>query len=174
MNVQPVNVGHELRIRIESRFRLAPVVIGRPVARQLLHLRERYALRLIGDGFLLRPLRGQDAAPQLRECRVRRGEVERSDGRVRGSGPRLGREGHGGLLARCLRQPWSRWAEANAQSVHAELEREGKTRNHEGCHGALLSNGVLMAHIQSSGIATQNAIKVEQSLLDDGVTDTLV
>ena len=52
MNVDPIDLGHELRQGVQLRLALAPVVIGRPIAREFLHRRELHALRLIGDGLL--------------------------------------------------------------------------------------------------------------------------
>jgi hypothetical protein len=39
MNVEPVDLGDEVRQGLQPRFDLAPVVVGRPVARQFLHQR---------------------------------------------------------------------------------------------------------------------------------------
>ena len=44
MNVEPVNLGDELWKRVEFRFRLAPIVVGRPIACEFLHRREWHAL----------------------------------------------------------------------------------------------------------------------------------
>ena len=55
MDVQPIDLGDELRQRIELRFDFAPVVIGRPISRELLHRRERHALRCIRDRLPFRP-----------------------------------------------------------------------------------------------------------------------
>ena len=49
MNVQPIDLGHELRQGVQSRLALAPIVIRRPIARELLHRRELHALRFIRD-----------------------------------------------------------------------------------------------------------------------------
>ena len=51
MNVEPVDLGDELRQGVELRLALAPVVIGRPIARELLHRRELHALRFIRRPF---------------------------------------------------------------------------------------------------------------------------
>src|SRR5262249_23762900 len=53
MNVQPINLGHEVRYGLQFRFAFAPVVIRRPIAREFLYRRELYALRLIRDCFAL-------------------------------------------------------------------------------------------------------------------------
>src|SRR5207253_3840071 len=57
VNVESVDVGHELWQGVELRLRFAPVVTGAPVFHQLLEPGELRALRLIGDGFLIRPAR---------------------------------------------------------------------------------------------------------------------
>jgi hypothetical protein len=44
VDVHTVDLGLELRQRVQSRFALAPVVIGRPVPGQLLHRRQLHAL----------------------------------------------------------------------------------------------------------------------------------
>ena len=55
VDVQPIDVGDELRQGVQPRLALAPVVVGRPIARELSHRREPHALRLIGDQFLFGP-----------------------------------------------------------------------------------------------------------------------
>jgi hypothetical protein len=82
MDVQPVDVRHELRQCVQSRLELAPVVACRPVARELLKRRERHALRVIGDGFLVGPPRCLDPSAEIGEGLVRHVHLERSDGRV--------------------------------------------------------------------------------------------
>ena len=57
MNVQPIDLGDELRQRIQLRFDLAPVVVSRPIARERLHRRELHALRYVRDGFPFGPPR---------------------------------------------------------------------------------------------------------------------
>jgi len=49
MNVEPIDLGDELREGVQSRLALAPIVFGRPVARELLNRRELHALRRIRD-----------------------------------------------------------------------------------------------------------------------------
>ena len=96
MDVHPVDLGHELRQGVELRLALAPVVVRRPVVRELLHRRQLDALRLVRDGFLLGPARGGDAAIQVGERLVREVNVKGADSRgdavaapavVRGRGP---------------------------------------------------------------------------------------
>src|SRR5712671_310627 len=55
MNVQPINLGDEGREGIQFRLTLAPIIVCRPISRELLHRRELHALRCIGDSFPLRP-----------------------------------------------------------------------------------------------------------------------
>src|SRR5690349_13706946 len=54
MNVQPIDLGDELRQGIEPCLRIAPVVARLPVAYDLLESREPYALRLIGHRLAVR------------------------------------------------------------------------------------------------------------------------
>ena len=54
VDVEPVDLGGELRERVQLRLDLAPVVVGRPVARELLHRGQLHALRSIRDELLAR------------------------------------------------------------------------------------------------------------------------
>src|SRR5262245_2283103 len=67
MNVEPINLGNELRYGVQFRLGLAPVVLRRPIAREFLHRCELHALRLIRDVFPLRPLRRVDAPAEIVE-----------------------------------------------------------------------------------------------------------
>ena len=71
VNVQPVDLGDEVRHGIESCFDFAPVVFGRPVIGELLHGRERHALREVRDSLRLRPAGCGDPPAQVGEFRVR-------------------------------------------------------------------------------------------------------
>ena len=53
MDVQPIDLGHELREGVQPRLALAPVVLGRPVAGELLH-----ELQAAPPGSHRRPSRG--------------------------------------------------------------------------------------------------------------------
>src|SRR5580704_4652663 len=55
MNVLPIDVRYELRKGVQLRFHLSPVIIGRPIVRQLPHSRELDALRRITDDLYVRP-----------------------------------------------------------------------------------------------------------------------
>ena len=52
VDLDPVDLGRELRQRVEPRLALAPVVVGRPVAGELLQRRQLHALRPIRDELL--------------------------------------------------------------------------------------------------------------------------
>src|SRR5713101_1512739 len=65
MNVQPIDLGYELRQGVQFRLDLAPVVICRPIARQRLNRRELYSLGCICNRFSFRPLRRLDAPAQF-------------------------------------------------------------------------------------------------------------
>ena len=45
VNVQPIDLGDELRQGVQLRLDLAPVILCRPIARQRLHRRELHSLR---------------------------------------------------------------------------------------------------------------------------------
>jgi hypothetical protein len=80
VDVQPVDLGDELRVGVQPRLALAPVVLVVPVARDLLDRRERHALRQIVDGLLLGPAGRRDARPQVLELRLGDADVEGADG----------------------------------------------------------------------------------------------
>ena len=82
MNVDPVDLGHEHWQRVESRLHLAPVVIGPPVADDLLEFPELIALRAICDGLLIGPSRFGDAPAEIDKLPLP--EPELWKGRIRG------------------------------------------------------------------------------------------
>ena len=65
MNIDTVDLGNEHRKRVQSRFRLAPVVFGSPVADDFLEFPELIALRAIRDGLLVRPPRVGNAPTEI-------------------------------------------------------------------------------------------------------------
>jgi hypothetical protein len=71
VNIESVYVCYELWVGTQLRLDLAPVVIGRPIVRELLHSRELDSLRRITDRFPLRPLRRGDTPTEVRESLVR-------------------------------------------------------------------------------------------------------
>jgi hypothetical protein len=81
VDAEPVDLGRELRQRVQFRLALAPVVVGRPVARQLLQHRQLHALRPIADQLLVRPARRRDARTQRLDLRLGNLDRERPDRR---------------------------------------------------------------------------------------------
>jgi hypothetical protein len=71
VNVDPVNLGHELRQGVQLRLDLAPVVIGFPIARELLQHRQLHTLRPVSDKLLAGPARRGNPATQLSTLLVR-------------------------------------------------------------------------------------------------------
>ena len=65
MNVQPIDLGDELRQGVQLRLDLAPVVFRRPVVRELLHRRELHALREVRDRLLVGQARGGNAPAKV-------------------------------------------------------------------------------------------------------------
>ena len=80
VNVQPVDLGDELRHSVQLRLDLAPVVVRRPIARECLNRGELNALRVIRDRFPLGPPCRLDAPAQFGEIRFRKIHVKRTDG----------------------------------------------------------------------------------------------
>ncbi len=78
VDVQSVDVRLELRIRIESRLRLAPVIGGSPILNELLQPGQLRALRLIGDGFLIRPSCCRESLAQIGDIGIRDVDFERA------------------------------------------------------------------------------------------------
>ncbi len=92
MNVQPVDLGDELRQGVQFRLALAPVIIRRPIARDFLHRRELHALRFIRDRFPVRPSCRVDAPAQIDERLFRNVDAEGVDVLTRGGRRRIGRK----------------------------------------------------------------------------------
>ena len=65
VDLHPVDLGRELRQRVQSRLALAPVVLGRPVEGELPQRRQLHALRPILDELLGGPARGSNAHAKL-------------------------------------------------------------------------------------------------------------
>src|SRR4051794_27432444 len=84
MDVDAVDVRHELRQSVQPRFHLAPVVRGPPVAHQLLEFCELDTLRPIQDGLLIRPSRGGEAPTEIDEILLRNGDPEAPNRIARG------------------------------------------------------------------------------------------
>jgi hypothetical protein len=80
VDVHPVDIGRELRQRVQPRLARAPVVIGSPVANERLDRRQLDALRPIGDDLAGGPARRRKAAAQLSELLLWNRNLERADG----------------------------------------------------------------------------------------------
>src|SRR5688572_14217754 len=55
MDLEAVDVSHELGQSIQLCFYFTPVIISSPIICKSLHCRQRYSLRLISNRFLFRP-----------------------------------------------------------------------------------------------------------------------
>ena len=102
VDVEPVDLGDEMREGVEPRLEPSEVVLVGPVASELLHRRQLHALRLVCDGLLLGPARRLQAPTQLVDPFLRDFDPERADRRTfNRSGRRLLRGGnrHERLLA---------------------------------------------------------------------------
>ena len=97
VDLHPVDLCPELRQRVQSRLALAPVVVARPVAGQLLQRRQLHALRSIRDQLLAGPARRRDAPAQLGEFLFGNLDLERTyvDGRFGSTHVDLGSGGRG-------------------------------------------------------------------------------
>jgi hypothetical protein len=79
VDVHLVDLGRELRQRVQLRLDPPEVVVGRPVAGELLHRRQLHALRPIGDQLPGGPARRGDAPPKVVQCLVRNVDPEGTD-----------------------------------------------------------------------------------------------
>ena len=82
VDVHAVDLGHELRQRVELRLTAPPVVPVQPVAGERLSGRQLHALRAVGDQLLARPPRCGNSTAQVVDRLLRKLDVE---------GPDLGR-----------------------------------------------------------------------------------
>ena len=78
VNVQPIDLGDELRQRVQSRLNLAPVVFRPPITREGLHGRELHALRLIRNRLAIGPPCRVDAPAQFDQFRLWNIEVKQA------------------------------------------------------------------------------------------------
>src|ERR1700722_19764580 len=76
MNIQPTDLGDEVRYRGQSCLASAPIMLGFPVARELSHRSELNALRRVHYCLLVGPARRTDALLQIVERVFRGFEVE--------------------------------------------------------------------------------------------------
>src|SRR5271157_3404613 len=82
MNVEPVDLGDEIRHGVDLCLALAPIVRVHPILRELLHGCELDALRCIRDQFALRPLGRLDAIAQIDEVGFKGLEMKRTNSGV--------------------------------------------------------------------------------------------
>ena len=87
VDLDPVDLGRELRQRVQSRLALAPVVLGRPVAGERLQRRQLHALRSVCDELLGGPARRRDTPAQVIDLLLWNLDLKRRN---------LGRPGAGG------------------------------------------------------------------------------
>ena len=86
VDVQSVDLGDEVRIGIQLRLDLTPVVFVRPIAEDLLNGCERHALRIVGDGLALRQAGCRQAVAEIDESFLRNVDAEGPDGVTFGCG----------------------------------------------------------------------------------------
>ena len=79
VDVHAVDLGDELRQRVQPRLDAPEVVIRRPVARQLLNRRQLHALRPILNELLARPTRRRNASTEVVQGLVRNLNLEGMD-----------------------------------------------------------------------------------------------
>ena len=79
VDIQPVDLGDELGMRVQLRLAPPPVVIGRPIPRERLNEGELHALRKVRDGFLLRD---RVAAMRLRNSIRSASGASKRNGRI--------------------------------------------------------------------------------------------
>jgi hypothetical protein len=79
VDVDAVDLGDELRQSVQPRLHLAPVIVGLPVANELLDGRELHALRLVGNDLAIRPACRGETAAQIEQIFLRHVDEERTD-----------------------------------------------------------------------------------------------
>ena len=104
VDIEAVDLGHELRQGIQLRFRLPPVVAGAPILDERLDLRELYALRLVTDRLRIGPARRLHTPAKVNEVLLGDIDAERADGITRGSRRRTrGKQAGGASSGDCHR-----------------------------------------------------------------------
>jgi hypothetical protein len=94
LDVQPVDLGDELRQLVERRLDLAPVVVCAPILDERLELGQLDTLGPVADGLLVRPPCRRHAPAEVEEIPFRNVDPEGSD---RDPFPNL--TGHSGFLS---------------------------------------------------------------------------
>jgi hypothetical protein len=83
VNIETVDLRHELRQRVQLRLAAAPVVFRRPIVREGAHRRELHALRLVIDGLPLRRPPRCDPPPEIGDRLFGHLDMKRPDGWIR-------------------------------------------------------------------------------------------
>jgi hypothetical protein len=81
VEVEPINLGLELRDAREGPLTASPVIVSSPVLDQRSKLCERRALRPVADGLSIRPTRATESLFQVVEGALRRAVGEGLDSR---------------------------------------------------------------------------------------------
>src|SRR5258706_2520424 len=169
VNVQPVDVRHELRQRTQSRLALVPIVIGPPIARELLSRRQLHALRCIGDRFPIGPLCRVYAFAQIGNFRFRKFHMKRTNSCVVSHRCSTSLS-HGVLLlssvgfrmCKCLAE--QSWAERDCQTQHRTRLQKATARFVLWLfHGVLLSScsGFLSCAVIVSSLSSRLSVLIE-------------
>ena len=79
VDVDAVDLGHELWQGLKPGFDRTPVVLDGPVVRQLSHRFEPNALRFVVDGLPIRPPHRRDAPTEIVEVLLRNVDTEGAD-----------------------------------------------------------------------------------------------
>ena len=173
MNVEPVDLGDELRQGAESRLDLPPVVVRPPIAGEFLHGRELHALRLIGDRLLVGPARRRNAPAQVRERLIGSAEAEGADcGLSDGVHRRIslfrGLAGRGIACCGQLREEQAGAARGRRAEEYAAPVRQWRCTRHD--HPPVLT----LLSLQAANTIADHIKSVKRKLLHDGVADTFV
>src|SRR5215475_5072819 len=107
MDLDPVDLGRELRQRVQSRGAPAPVVVGRPVAGELPQRRQLHTLGPILDQLPGGPAGRGDTLLKVVQCLLRDVDAEGADGAVLARDAWLGGTWAGRRALRHCRSPSS-------------------------------------------------------------------
>jgi hypothetical protein len=79
VNGHAIDLGRELRQRVQPRFDTPEVVVVRPITRELLECRQLHTLRAVVDELLAGPAGRFDAAVEVIDVGLRKLNLERPD-----------------------------------------------------------------------------------------------
>src|SRR5580704_656880 len=132
MNVQPIDLGDELRQGVQFRLALAPIVVCAPIASKFLNCRKRYTLRFIRDRLPIRPPCRVDAPAQFAKFRFWNIHLKRTNSSLVGRLCSTG-SGHGVLLSSnsglCKYLADRYWSERDCQAQHRARLEKATTRS---------------------------------------------